>query len=132
MASVAYALLRLLRDSIETPADWSTLLKFIDDLPEDFHHQPEVQAERAFAVSQAGNVYDAIAQLEAVLKTSGPSVERLGLLGGRYKRPYRDATDEGARQSLLNEAIDHYERAWISISTSITARQSGIKGNQAD
>ncbi|GJH38340.1 TRAFs-binding domain-containing protein [Paraburkholderia largidicola] len=110
MASVVFALLLLLRDSIEVPEDWNKLLAFIDALPDDFREQSEVQSQRAFAVSQAGDVRDAIEQLEVVLEMAGPSVERLGLLGGRYKRLYRDTVEPFQKQQFLDQAIDCYER----------------------
>ncbi|WP_168788295.1 tetratricopeptide repeat-containing protein [Paraburkholderia aromaticivorans] len=84
MGSVVFALL-LLRDSIDDSADWSKLLDFIDKLPKEFREKPEVQTQRAFAVSETGDVQGAIDQLTALLEIAGPSAERLGLLGGRYK-----------------------------------------------
>lgn len=40
---------------------------------------------------------------------SGPTPERLGLLGGRYKRLFANAKDED-KLEFLNRAIDAYER----------------------
>ena len=52
---------------------------------------------------------DAIAKLEELIARSGPTPERLGLLGGRYKRLFANAKDED-KAELLNSAIDAYER----------------------
>jgi hypothetical protein len=111
MATVALHLLRLLRDSVNDNADWKTLLAFIDSLPADFRTQEMVREERAFVVSQIGGHVEAIAQLNALIEISGPTVERLGLLGGRYKRLYRDAPEGSVdRPRYLESAIEHYER----------------------
>ncbi|MFM0198309.1 TRAFs-binding domain-containing protein [Paraburkholderia fungorum] len=110
MASVVFALLLLLRDSIDDRADWSKLLAFIDSLPKEFRDKPEVQTQRAFAVSETGDVQGAIDQLTALLEIAGPSAERLGLLGGRYKRLYQKAVDPREQSRLLDQAIDCYER----------------------
>jgi hypothetical protein len=41
---------------------------------------------------------------------AGPTPERLGLLGGRYKRLVKAATEPAERSRLLAQAIDSYER----------------------
>ena len=58
----------------------------------------------------AGNPIDAIAKLEELIARSGPTPERLGLLGGRYKRLFVKAANSAERQVYLNKAIDAYER----------------------
>jgi hypothetical protein len=52
---------------------------------------------------------EAIARLEELLARSGPTPERLGLLGGRYKRLFANAKDED-KAELLDNAIDAYQR----------------------
>ena len=52
---------------------------------------------------------DAIAKLEEIVALSGPTPERLGLLGGRYKRLFTSAKDED-KAEFLDSAIDAYER----------------------
>ncbi|RZF29001.1 DUF4071 domain-containing protein [Paraburkholderia sp. UYCP14C] len=110
MASVVFALLLLLRDSMNEKADWSKLLDFIDQLPQEYREKPEVLAQRAFAVSQTGDVEAAIDQLEGLVAIAGPSAERFGLLGGRYKRQYKEAGDPKRKSRLRDKAIDYYER----------------------
>ncbi|SDR61720.1 protein of unknown function [Paraburkholderia tuberum] len=110
IGSVVFALLLLLRDSIEEKADWSKLLDFIDKLPREYRDKPEVQTQRAFAVSETGDVQTAIVLLEALVATAGPSAERFGLLGGRYKRLYQKTDDPKTRSRLRDQAIDYYER----------------------
>ncbi|MBC8730259.1 TRAFs-binding domain-containing protein [Paraburkholderia sp. UCT2] len=110
MGGVVFALLLLLRDAANEQADWSKLLDFIDKLPQEYREKPEVQAQRAFAVSQTGDVQSAIDQLEALVAIAGPSAERFGLLGGRYKRLYKAAADSKRQSRLRDQAIDYYER----------------------
>jgi tetratricopeptide (TPR) repeat protein len=109
-SNVALALLLLLRDSADSAADWQVVLGFIDGLPEDLRGLHEFTEQRALALSNAGRLLEAIAALQALVDSAGPTQERLGLLGGRYTRLARAATDAGDRQRALAQAIDHYER----------------------
>jgi tetratricopeptide (TPR) repeat protein len=107
---IALALLLLLRDSVNTSADWNVVLDFVLSLPSKFADEPEILENRAFAAAQAGNDVQAIAELETLIELVGPSPERLGLLGGRYKRLARGAASDAERQRALAKAIDCYER----------------------
>ncbi len=108
--NVALALLLLLRDSADTANDWQAVLAFIDGLPADLRALHEFTEQRALALSNAGRLLDAIAALQALVESAGPTQERLGLLGGRYTRLAKAATDPADRQRALAQAIDHYER----------------------
>src|SRR5262249_47917292 len=77
------ALLRLLKDSPDSSSDWSWISDFIEKLPPDIADLEEVRETNAFALSNAGKPIDAIAKLEELIARSGPTPERLGLLGGR-------------------------------------------------
>jgi len=107
---VALSLVLLLRDCIQTKADWNVLLDFLQKLPKSFADEPEMQENRAFAAAQTGNDRQAIAELQTLIEMAGPTPERLGLLGGRYKRLIKAATTDGERRQALAKAIDHYER----------------------
>jgi len=108
---VARGLLELLRDAASAPADWTVVIDFAQTLPKEFRAQAEVREQLAFAVSQTGNVTQSIAELETLIATIGPTPERLGLLGGRYKRLVNSATaTAGERQQYLAKAIESYER----------------------
>ena len=65
------------------------------------------------AISKIGDHLDAIAGLEALVRLSGDSSERQGLIGGRLKRLYRDAvgSESGETVQYLSRAIEHYENA---------------------
>jgi hypothetical protein len=107
---VAIALVRALRESAVNPEDWNVVLEFIDSLPQALATEAEFREQRAFALSNAGDYLAAIAELEALIERFGPSPERLGLLGGRYKRLAEKATDKSERERLRGFAIAAYER----------------------
>jgi hypothetical protein len=107
---IALTLLLLLRDSVDAPADWNIVLDFMRKLPNKFADEPEVQENRAFAAAQAGNDVQAIAELETLIQVAGPTPERLGLMGGRYKRVAKAAASDAEKRQALAKAIDCYER----------------------
>jgi MAP3K TRAFs-binding domain len=108
----AVALLRMLRDSVSGPADWAWLADFNAKLPPEVAGLEEVREINALAVSKAGKPIDAIAKLQTLIELSGPTPERLGLLGGRYKQLFIDAkkANQESQAQHLNNAIDAYER----------------------
>ena len=109
-SNVALALLLLLRDSVDTAADWGAVVTFVDGLPRELRVLVEVAEQRALAVSHSGDHLSAIAGLQSLVDLDGPTPERLGLLGGRYKRLTKAATDQADRARLLNQAISCYEQ----------------------
>ncbi|ARN82905.1 tetratricopeptide repeat-containing protein [Methylocystis bryophila] len=105
----ALALLRMLKDCADTAGDWTWVSNFIEKLPDEFREQEEARELEAFALSNAGKPIEAIAKLEALIAASGPTPERLGILGGRYKRLFAGA--KAADKSFyLDRCIDSYER----------------------
>jgi hypothetical protein len=104
------ALLRLLKDSADGAADWSWITDFIGKFPAAIADQEEVRETNAFATSNAGKPFEAIAKLEELIARSGPTPERLGLLGGRYKRLFLKAASPLDGFAPLNNAINAYER----------------------
>jgi tetratricopeptide (TPR) repeat protein len=105
----AIALIRLVRDCVDTRQDWAWLADFIEKLPSDIAALEDARDTYAFALANSGRPTEAIAKLEEVLALSGATPERLGLLGGRYKRLFADAKDED-KVELLRSAIDAYQR----------------------
>jgi tetratricopeptide (TPR) repeat protein len=109
--AVALALILLLRDCVDTIMDWNVVLDFVRKLPSRFAAEPEVLENRAFAAAQAGNNTQAIAELQTLIDTIGPTPERFGLLGGRYKRQADLATASPTeRRQNLYKAIEAYEK----------------------
>jgi tetratricopeptide (TPR) repeat protein len=107
---IALALLLLLRDSVQKTVDWNAVLAFVQGLSQRFADEPEIQEIRAFATAQAGNDLQAIAELETLIGLGGPTPERLGLMGGRYKRLIRTVAYERDKQRALVKAIECYEK----------------------
>jgi tetratricopeptide (TPR) repeat protein len=117
---VALELLLLLRDC--GAQNWQQVIDFIDKLPEHTRQLPIVQEQRSLAVSKLGNHEVAIAALESLIKQHGETPERRGLLGGRWKKRYREAsksTDAAsiqAARTYLLKAIENYERGmWLDL-----------------
>jgi MAP3K TRAFs-binding domain len=107
----ALALTRMLKNSVHEKADWAWISDFLVKLTPDVAEQDEVKELSAFALANSGKPLDAIAKLNALIADSGPTPERLGMLGGRYKRLYTSGTTIPTDQSLyLNQSISAYER----------------------
>lgn len=98
---VALELLYTLRDC----TDWKTTLEFIDSLPEDLRNSGLVKEQRALALSKSGDHDAAIGALRELIRSSGDSSERRGLLGGRYKRKWQASKNPAD----LDRAIAEYE-----------------------
>lgn len=110
---VAITLLRTLVSSVETDADWTRVLQFIEGLPDEIRREAEVRELRAFALSNTGKQVEAIGELEALVASVGPTPERLGLLGGRYKRLMKSAASAAERLQYLNRAIESYAQGMM-------------------
>jgi hypothetical protein len=106
----ALALLLLMKDSAQNADDWNWIADFIGKLPVDVAEQEEVRELNAFALANVGKPIDAIAKLEAMIDQFGPTPERLGLLGGRYKRLYARRATPTEQMQYLAKSIDAYER----------------------
>jgi len=106
--TVAYELVKVVRDLV----GWKEVDDLIERLPKDMQELPLFVDQRALARSKAGEHSVAIAALLQLIKMSGDSDERCGLIGGRYKRLWRETRD--ADQELaaehLDSAIEYYER----------------------
>jgi len=114
LPAVALALLLLLRDSVDTSDDWKVVIDFIGKLPDELGTLAQVREQLAFARSHTGKHLEAIAELDALIQEFGPTPERLGMLGGRFKRLSEAATTPQERLMYLNKAIESYERGMDS------------------
>jgi hypothetical protein len=116
VADVAIELLYLIRDGL----GWADALAFIETLPESTRNLAVVREQHLLAMAETGGSEEAIAKLEELVKELGDSPERQGLIGGRYKRLWRDARktrlDKGDKRPSLDErqhldkALGHYTR----------------------
>lgn len=107
---VAIALVRLLRETADTQKDWNAVLDYIAKLPDDLADNAEFREQRAFALSNAGRIVESISELQTIIARFGQTPERLGMLGGRYKRLADASKSDKDRDDLRNLAISAYEK----------------------
>jgi len=100
--AIALELLYLIRDN----NDWRALVSFIEKLPAEIREMPVVKEQYSLGLSKNEDHFEAISALEVLISSYGDTSERRGLLGGRYKKLYRNTKD--AR--YLSKAIDAYNR----------------------
>ena len=111
-AAVALDVLSLLRDA----AGWQDALDYVQGLPHNISSLDAVQEQRCLALSKAGDHFQAIAALEELITRRGPSAERHGLIGGRYKKLAAQARQAGQAadaQDHLDQAIAAYESGML-------------------
>lgn len=106
IAAVALEVMYVLRDC----AGWTDMLDFIASLPPSLANVPVVVEQRCLAQSNSGDHRAAIAALEELVTKVGPTPERMGLIGGRYKRLATAEQDPAEKRVLLGRAIAAYER----------------------
>ncbi len=104
--AVALEIMYLVRDFVGR----EETLAWISALPADIAKLPLVREQRCLALAKVGSPVDAIGALQELIKTDGATSEREGLLGGRYKQLYREATGATDKAKFLDKAIEHYER----------------------
>ena len=113
---VVLELVGLIRDEL----GWPEVRDFITALPGGTSKLPFVREQYLLAVAEAGDPLSAITQLEKLIEELGDTPERRGLIGGRYKRLWRDARKareqrQESQPSLeesrfLENAIENYTR----------------------
>ena len=113
LPSVALDIVRLLQDCVPDCSGWQDVLDYIDGLPPETGDLPVIQEQRCLAQSMLGNHLEAIAALETLIQLKGPTSEREGLIGGRFKKLYDAAQDKTDKAKYLAEAIKHYERGMM-------------------
>ena len=105
LPAVSLELMLLLRDYV----GWAETLEFLDGLPPATGQLPVFQEQRCLAVSKTGSPEDAVGKLHELIRMSGESSERRGLLGGRYKRLFDESTHPADKLRFLELAIENYE-----------------------
>jgi hypothetical protein len=106
---VGLGLVRLLRDCASKADERQQVIELLNRLPANTMAVPEIQEQHALLLSQTGSDQDAVAHLLKLIETLGPTPERQGLLGGRFKRLALKADNATDRQAFLNKAIKSYE-----------------------
>jgi hypothetical protein len=110
LSVVGLELLSLLRASVYKSDDWKVVIDFIGKLPVELTTLAPVREQLAFARAHTGKHLEAITELDGLIQEFGPTPERLGLLGGRFKRLYESATTPGERLVYLTKCIESYEQ----------------------
>lgn len=108
--SVALDVIRLLQDCAPDCVSWQEVLDYINALPPETRQLPVILEQRCLAQSKLGNHLEAITALEALIILNGPTSEREGLIGGRYKKLYDAEHKKMAKAKYLDQAIEHYDR----------------------
>jgi hypothetical protein len=114
LREVAFELLMLVRDTLS----WQALLAFLEQLPSDLQMEGFTREQRLLAQAKLGDDATAIAGLKELMRWQGESAERMGLIGGRYKKLWRQARRERLERGeelaslqedgYLEDAIEHY------------------------
>ncbi len=114
LAEVALELVTLVRDSL----GWEELINYVETLPKRLQQSPFIMEQILLARSKTGQHRGAIEGIQQLIEMHGDSPERRGLIGGSYKRLWREAREArretGAALADLQEtadleaAIDHY------------------------
>jgi hypothetical protein len=111
--SIALDVVRLLQDCAPDCVSWQEVLDYINGLPAETRELPVIQEQRCLVQSKLGNHFEAIAALETLIRLQGPTSEREGLVGGRYKKLYDSAQTKADKMKYLTSAIDHYDRGMM-------------------
>lgn len=116
LPGVALELVYLIRDA----SDWQAVRDFVEALPESTQRAETIQEQYYLALSELGEIEQAIGGLDEMIRRFGATPERCGLIGGRYKRLYRNLRDarreagndqpSGEERKHLNKAIEFYEQ----------------------
>lgn len=113
---IAFELLTLVRDNLT----WQETLSFIEQLPAAIQDDPFTREQALLARSKQGEHELAIAGLQELMALQGETPERLGLIGGRYKKLWRERRAARIKQGqnnpdlrelgYLDDAIEAYQR----------------------
>ncbi len=107
--SAVLELLRLVRDNL----DWSDVVAYIGKLPDRLRRHPLVIQQLHLARAKQGDPAGAVGALRELINRLGPTSERQGLLGGRYKQLMDKSQEPAARERYLYLAIEAYEQGML-------------------
>jgi hypothetical protein len=105
--TVAVEIIGLARDHVGA----DETLNYINGLPRHLQNHPPVIEQKQIALARSGDVLKAATQLELLIAKAGPSSDRYGILGGRYKQLMKQSDPATATyRNYLGKTIDAYER----------------------
>ncbi|MEM6550004.1 MAG: tetratricopeptide repeat-containing protein [Pseudomonadota bacterium] len=120
LTQVAVEMIINIRDELGNGQD---VLDFIDTLGAEIQDLPFVEEQRLLALAKTGDDAKAITHLENLVETHGSTPERLGLIGGRYKRLWRAA--KKTRMEAGDDRPSQAERR--ALEASIKAYDAGMQ-----
>ena len=107
IADVAKEVLKLVRDTLS----WQETADFIHSLPEDIRRHSYIHEQELLARAETGQTESAIASLLSLIEIQGDTPERRGLIGGRYKRLWKQAKIQ--RETLGQDAPSLDEKRYL-------------------
>lgn len=117
--SVTLELVYLVRDAL----GWQAVREFVEKLPTEAAGTERIQEQYFLALSELGEHEKAVAGLQELNRRFGSSPERCGIIGGRFKRLFREERQrrkEGMEEQptvderqYLNQAIQSYEEGML-------------------
>lgn len=116
LPEVAFELIMLVRDNLS----WGEMVALSKRLPGPLQQHAFIREQTLLAQSKLGEHVKAIAGLQELIKLEGDTPERRGLIGGSYKRLWRDAREKRkalaqanpdlTEQGYLENAIENYRQ----------------------
>jgi tetratricopeptide (TPR) repeat protein len=130
LPGVAVEILTSLRDC----AQWQSVIDYVNNLSGPTKNLPLVQEIYNLAISKTGKHIEAIAALQELMKLNGETSERWGLIGGRYKKLFKETNDP----KYLSAAISAYDKGmridlndyYPSSNLPLLYRMRGRKGDE--
>ena len=107
IADVAKEVLKLVRDTLS----WQETVDFIDSLPDEIRQHGYIHEQELLARSEISQSETSIAKLISLIDKYGETPERRGLIGGRYKRLWRQAQNQ--REALGQTAPSLDEKRYL-------------------
>ena len=104
--TVAIQIVELVRDHVGP----QETLDYIATLPPDVRSHTSIIEQQQIALSDSDDLAGAAATLELLIERVGPTADRCGILGGRYKKLMASARNDAARRRYLAKAIGAYEQ----------------------
>jgi hypothetical protein len=107
LPEVAFELIMLVRDNLS----WDEMIAFSKKLPGPLQKHGFIREQTLLAQSKLGGHLKAIAGLHELIKLEGDTPERRGLIGGRFKRLWREAREK--RKALGAAHLDLTEQGYL-------------------
>jgi hypothetical protein len=102
--------LRELVVAVRDHLSWGELFNLIHAMPDGALKDPFFLEQKANALAKQGRYHKAIALLHSIIQKHGPTPERWGTLGGRYRELADEEPNRTKKRQYLAAAIDAYRK----------------------